>query len=39
MCHHVSMYDERDKNINSQRNGSINYISNEQGGVIQNEIY
>jgi len=27
------------KNINSQRNGSINYISNEQGGVIQNEIY
>jgi len=39
ICHHVFMYYERDKNINSQRNDSINYISYEHGGVIQNEIY
>jgi len=39
MCYHVSMYDGRDKNINSQTNGSIKYISNTHGGVMQNEIY
>ena len=33
------MYNGRDKNINSQTNGSIKYISNEYGGVMQNEIY
>ena len=33
------MYDERDKNINLQTNGSIKYISNTNGGVMQNEIY
>ena len=36
MCHHVFMYDGRDKNINSQTNGSIKYISNTHGGVKQN---
>ena len=39
MCHHVFMYDGRDKNINSQTNGSIKYISNIHGGEMQNEIY
>jgi hypothetical protein len=39
MCHHVSMYDRKDKNTNSQINGSIKYISNTHGGVMQNEIY
>ena len=36
MCHHVSMYDGRDKNTNLQTNGSIKYISNTYGGVMQN---
>ena len=39
MCHHVFMYDGRDKNINSQINSSIEYISNTHGGVMQNKIY
>jgi hypothetical protein len=39
MCHPVFMYDERDKNINSQTNSSIRYISNTYGGVMQNKIY
>ena len=39
MCYHVSMYDGRDKNTNSQTNGSLKYISNTYGGVMQNEIY
>ena len=39
MCHHVFMYDKRDKNINSPTNGSIKYISNAYRGVMQNEIY
>ena len=33
------MYDERDKNINFQTNGSIKYILNTYGGVMQNEMY
>ena len=37
MYHHVFMYDGRDKNINSQTNSSIKYISNTHGG--ENEIY
>ena len=28
MCYHMFMYDEKDKNTNSQTNGSIKYISN-----------
>ena len=39
MYHHVFMYDEGDKNINSQINSSIKYISNTHGGIMQNEIY
>ena len=39
MCHLLSMYDRRDKNINSQINGSTKYISNTRGGVMQNKIY
>ena len=39
MCYHVFMYDGRDKNINSQTNGSIKYISNTHVGVMQNKIY
>jgi hypothetical protein len=39
MCHHVFMYDGKDKNTNSQINGSIKYISNTYRGVMQNEIY
>ena len=37
MCHHIFMYDGRDKNTNSQTNGLIKYISNTRGGVMQNE--
>ena len=33
------MYDERDKNINSQTNSSTKYVLNAYGGVMQNEIY
>ena len=33
------MYDERDKNTNSQTNSSTKYISSTYGGVMQNEIY
>ena len=33
------MYDESDKNINSQINDSIKYMSNLHGGVMQNKIY
>ena len=32
------MYDERDKNINSQINSSTKYISNTYGDVMQNKI-
>ena len=39
MCHHVFMGDVRDKNTNSERNGSIKYMPNTHGGVMQNEIY
>ena len=35
----VFMYEERDKNTNSQTNGSIKYISNTHDGMMQNEIY
>ena len=38
MCYHMFMYDEKDKNTNSQTNGSIKYISNIHGDVMQNEI-
>ena len=38
MCHHVFMYDGRYRNTNSQTNGLTKYISNIQGGVIQNEL-
>jgi hypothetical protein len=31
--------DGRDKNTNSQTSGSIKYISNTNGGVMQNKIY
>ena len=34
MIHHIFMYDGRDKNINSQTNGSLKYISNIHGGVM-----
>jgi hypothetical protein len=33
------MYDIRDKNTNAQTNGSIKYIANTPGGVMQNKIY
>ena len=33
------IYDGRDKNTNSQWNGSIKYISNTHEDVMQNEIY
>ena len=36
---HIFMYDERDKNTNSQTNNSTRYISNTYGGVMQNKIY
>ena len=39
MCHHVFMYDGRDKNIISQINSSTKYISNTYRDVMQNEIY
>ena len=39
MCHCVFMYDGRYKNINFQTNGSIKYILNTHGGVMQNEMY
>ena len=35
---HIFIYDERDKNINSQTNGSIKYKSNIHGE-MQNEIF
>jgi len=35
MCHHVFIYDDRDKSNNSQTNGLIKYISNIYGGVMQ----
>jgi len=38
MCHHVFMYDGRDKNTDSQTIYSIRYISNTYGGEMQNEI-
>ena len=37
MCHHVFMYDGRDKNI--QTDDLIKYISNTFKDVMQNEIY
>ena len=39
ICHHIYMYDEWDKNTNSQTNNSTRYISNTYGGVMQNKIY
>ena len=39
ICHHIFMYDERDKNINSQINSSTKYVLNVYGGVMQNKIY
>ena len=33
------MYNERDKNTNSETNSLTKYISNTYGGVMQNEIY
>ena len=39
MCHHVFMYDERDKNINLQTNSSTKYILNIHGDVMQTKIY
>ena len=38
MCHGVSMYDERDKNINSQINSLTKHILNTYG-CAQNKIY
>ena len=38
MCHHVFIYDVRDKNTNSQTNSSTKHILNTYGGA-QNEIY
>ena len=37
MCHHVFMYDERDKNTNLQTNSPTEYISNTYRSVMQNE--
>ena len=39
MCHHVFMYDGRDKTTNSQINSSTKYISNTCGAGMQNKIY
>jgi len=39
ICHHIFMFDGRDKNINSQTNSSTKHILNTYGGVMQNEIY
>ena len=38
ICHHIFMYDGRDKNTNSQTNSSTKHILNTYGGA-QNEIY
>ena len=38
MCHHVFMYDGRDKTNNSQTISSTKYISNTCGDEMQNEI-
>ena len=39
ICHHIFMYDGRDKNTSSQTNGPIEYVANTRGDVMQNEIY
>jgi len=39
ICHHIFMYDGKDKNTDSQKHGSIKYISNTHGGVMRNKIY
>ena len=39
MCHHIFMYDGRDKNTNSQINSSIKHIFNTKNGGAHNEIY
>ena len=39
MCHHILMYDGRNKNTNLETNGSIKYISIIYEGVMQNKIY
>ena len=36
MCHHIFMYDARDKNTNLKINSLIKYILNIHGGVTQN---
>ena len=38
MCHHVFIYDDRDKSNNSQTNSSIKYISNMYEGLMQNKL-
>ena len=38
ICHHIFMYDGRDKNTNSQTNSLTKHILNTYGGA-QNEIY
>ena len=38
ICHHIFMYDGRDKNTNSQTNSSTKDILNAYGGA-RNEIY
>ena len=38
ICHHIFMYDGKDKNTNSQTNSSTKYILNTYEGA-QNEIY
>ena len=38
ICHHIFMYNERDKNTNSQINSSTKHVLNTYGGA-QNEIY
>ena len=39
ICHHIFMYDGRDKNTNSQTNSLTKYILNTYGDVMQNKIY
>ena len=39
MCRHVFTYNGKNKNTNSQANGSIKYILNTHEGVMQNKIY
>ena len=39
ICHHIFMYDGRDKNTNSQTNSSTKHLLNTYGGEMQNEIY